>query len=34
MGILPDKLRFKFRYDVPEKNDFPLIRWKYFNDKT
>jgi hypothetical protein len=33
MGML-SKLRFAFRYDVPEFNDFPLVRWKYFNDRT
>lgn len=34
MGIIPDKLKFTFKHDTIEKSDMPLVRYKYFNDKT
>ena len=34
MGIIPNKLKFKFNYDLMSKSDMPLVRWKYFNDIT
>ena len=34
MGIIPSKLKFAFNHDVIEKSDMPLVRYKYFNDRT
>lgn len=33
LDILPHDLEFAYRYDVPAKNDFPLVRWHYFNEE-
>jgi hypothetical protein len=34
MGFIPDKLKFIFNHDIISKSDMPLVRYKYFNDKT
>ena len=34
MNIIPNRLKFVFKHDVISKSDMPLIRYKYFNDKT
>ena len=34
MNIIPDKLRFSFRFDRLGYSDSPLVRWLYFGDNT
>ena len=34
MNIIPNKLKFAFSHDLIYKSDMPLVRYKYFNDRT
>ena len=34
MDIIPNKLKFAFKFDRPELSDMPLVRWKYFDEPT
>lgn len=34
MGIIPNRLKFAYNHDMIHKSDMPLVRYKYFNDRT
>ena len=34
MGIIPNKIKFPIKHDIVSRCEMPLVRYKYFNDKT